>query len=538
LGPELCDPEDVNVTEADRRPARLGWSVLCFALFAVLAVLVRTHPGPLGVDTWMGSWPERITSEHHGLYETWRWIGRITSTVPETIATVVTVLALWAKGHRRAALWTAGVLATAGIAVILLKVFIGRDRPVWDDPVLVLSGYSFPSGHATGIASAAGVAIVLTGMLVRRRAVRRLATVVSLVVAAVVGADRIFLGVHNVSDVLAGYLLGAGIVLAWLALYDPTPRSIALVNVPFADAVPNQRKKLAVVLNPIKIDEPGQFRELVEMLARDAGYASVVWWATTIEDTGHGMAHEAAVSGADLVMAIGGDGTIRAVCEELAGTGIAVGIVPAGTGNLLARNLEIPLYLRSAVDVALNGQDRAIDMVQVSGDKMEDATYLVMAGMGFDAAIMEGVNEDIKAKVGWLAYVWSALKSLMFPAVRVEVSVDGGEVTRHRARTIVIGNVGLLQGGMPLLPDARIDDGQIDVVLLYPRRFLSWVPLAFRVLTKNRRSDETITRMSGREVVVRTNTDAPRQLDGDLIAPGRELRATCVHGRLLVRVPR
>ena len=159
------------------------------------------------------------------------------------------------------------------------------------------------------------------------------------------------------------------------------------------------------------------------------------------------MAHEAAVSGADLVIAIGGDGTIRAVCEELAGTGVPVGIVPAGTGNLLARNLDIPLYLRSAVDVALNGQDRAIDMVEVSGDKMEDATFLVMAGMGFDAAIMEGVNEDIKAKVGWLAYVWSALKSLMFPAIRIDVSVDGGEFTRHRARTLVIGNVGFLQAG-------------------------------------------------------------------------------------------
>ena len=526
------------MTEADRRPARLGWSVLCFALFAVLAVLVRAVDGTLWTDHWVASWAQQLTADHHGLYTMWLWIGRITSTIPEAIATVVTVLALWAKGHRRAAVWTAGVMSTAGIAVVVFKTLIGRDRPVWDDPVIVLTGYSFPSGHATGIAAAAGVAIVLTGMLVRRRTVRRLATALSLVVAAVVGADRIFLGVHYVSDVLAGYLLGAGIVMAWLAFYDPTPRSIALVNEPFTDAVPNQRKKLAVVLNPVKVDEPGQFRELVEMLARDAGYASVVWWTTTVEDTGHGMAHEAAVSGADLVIAIGGDGTIRAVCEELAGTGIAVGIVPAGTGNLLARNLDIPLYLRSAVDVALNGQDRAIDMVEVSGDKMEDATYLVMAGMGFDAAIMEGVNEDIKAKVGWLAYVWSALKSLMFPAVRVEVSVDGGEVTRHRARTIVIGNVGLLQGGTPLLPDAAIDDGKIDVVLLYPRRFLSWVPLAFRVLTKSRRSDETITRMSGREVVVRTNTDAPRQLDGDLIAPGRELHATCVHGRLLVRVPR
>ncbi|MEO5651676.1 MAG: PA-phosphatase, partial [Marmoricola sp.] len=161
-----------------------------------------------------------------------------------------------------------------------------------------------------------------------------------------------------------------------------------------------------------------------------------------------------------------------------------------------------------------------------------------MAGMGFDAAIMEGVNEDIKARLGWLAYVLSGLKSMMFPAIRVEVSVDGEPFTRHRARTLVIGNVGFLQAGMPLLPDAAIDDGELDVVLLYPRRFLSWLPLAVRVLTKNKRTDETITRMTGRHVVVRATADAPRQLDGDLIPPGKELRATCVHGRLLVRVPR
>ena len=73
-------------------------------------------------------------------------------------------------------------------------------------------------------------------------------------------------------------------------------------------------------------------------------------------------------------MVCGGDGTVREVCAELAGTGIPVGIIPAGTGNLLARNLAIPLYLRSAIDVCLNGQDRAIDMVDVSGDGMERPT--------------------------------------------------------------------------------------------------------------------------------------------------------------------
>jgi diacylglycerol kinase family enzyme len=163
---------------------------------------------------------------------------------------------------------------------------------------------------------------------------------------------------------------------------------------------------------------------------------------------------------------------------------------------------------------------------------------MVMGGMGFDAAIMEGANEQIKARVGWLAYVVSAMRNLMFPAVRLEVSMDDGPFTRHRVRTVVIGNVGYLQAGIPLLPDASIDDGVLDVVLVSPNKFLSWVPVAVRVLSKNKRTDAALDRMTGRKVSIRATHDTPRQLDGDFIGAGRELHAECIHGRLLVRVPR
>ncbi|HET9499451.1 MAG TPA: phosphatase PAP2 family protein [Marmoricola sp.] len=518
----------------------VSWALLCTVAFAVLAVLVAVDWQPLeDLDRQAGRWPFDTTVSNPALQSFWVWLGRLTGTVAMTVATLIATGLLFAKHHRRASAWLLVLMALEFAVFSGLKLLIARERPHWDDPIQVLTTYSFPSGHATSISAAMGIAVVLAIMLVRRRGVRHLLVAAAVVLGLFVAADRIFLGVHNLSDVVAGVLLGSGLVLWSLLIFDPRPRSIALANEPLPEALEATRTRtLAGILNPSKVDDPAGFRMMVDKMAEESGWEKVLWWETTVADTGYRMAHEAAVAGVDLALAIGGDGTIRAVCEELAGTGIPVGIVPAGTGNLLARNLAIPLYLRAAVDVGLNGQDRAIDMVSVTGDDMEDATFLVMAGMGFDAAIMEGVNEEVKKRIGWLAYVWSALKALMFPVIRVEISVDGGPFTTHRARTIVVGNVGHLQAGMPLIPDATIDDGVLDVVLLYPRRFLSWLPLAARVLTRNKRTDETITRMSGRQVVVRTHTSAPRQLDGDLIAPGKELVAECVHGRLLVRVPR
>lgn len=510
-------------------------------VFVVIALLVATEWAPLlDLDADVGAGPFEATAGSDFWRTFWVWLGHLTDTIAMTALTVIAGTLLFLKGHKRAALWAVGLMLVEWLTFSGLKLLVARDRPEWDDPIQQLSTYSFPSGHATSIATAMGIATVLALMLVRRRGLRRGLVAVFVVLAVLVLADRVFLGVHNLSDVVAGAFLGTSLVLWSLLLFDPRPRSIAATAEPLLpEALEATRTRtVGAILNPVKVDDPHGFRAMVDRMAEESGWAEVQWWETTVEDTGYAMAHEAAVAGVDLVLAIGGDGTIRAVCEELAGTGVPVGIVPAGTGNLLARNLAIPLYLRAAVDVGLNGQDRAIDMVRVSGDGLEDSTFLVMAGMGFDAAIMEGVNEDIKKKIGWLAYVWSALKSLMFPAIRVEVSVDDEEPTTHRARTVVIGNVGNLQAGMPLIPDATIDDGQLDVVLLYPRRFLSWLPLAARVLSKSRRTDETITRMRGRKVVVRASTAAPRQLDGDLIEAGRELVAECVHGRLLVRVPR
>ena len=519
------------------RAVVLGWAAVCFGLVALLAVAVSQGWGPLTAIDDRGEPAQGWAVDESWLRHPLNLVEDAFRTPGIVILTVVLVVVLLVRGYRRAAVFAAGVVGAALLAYPLIKGLVSRDRPPWQNPAGLAHSLSYPSGHATSVAALGGVLIVLVSMFVRRANLRRAAYAGIVLVVLVVGADRVLLGRHYPSDVLGGYLLGAGMVLLGIALYNPLPRSHAASVEPLQEVFTSERR-LAVVLNPIKVEDIDQFKATVTAMAHEAGWSTPSWHYTTIEDPGTGMAESAAVAGTDLVLVCGGDGTVREVCAELAGTGIPVGIVPAGTGNLLARNLDIPLYLRAAIDVALTGQDRAVDMVEVSGDGFEKTHFMVMAGMGFDAAIMEGVNEDIKKRVGWLAYVLSALKSLMFPAVKVEVSVDDGEFTKHRARTIVVGNVGFLQAGMPLLPDAAIDDGLLDVVILHPRHLLSWIPLAWRVLLRRPHTDDLVNRMTGRTVVVRSSTDTPRQLDGDSIGPGRELRMTCVQGRLLVRVPR
>lgn len=523
------------------RATQLGTAGVLLALLGLLTVGVTMEWGWLAELDERGRSAATLRGEGDGVERFLLVVEDLFGTIAMTVYTAVLAGAMFAKGHRRAAGLVVGVMLATSVATTVMKALVGRDRPEWqlED---ILESKAFPSGHASSVAALTGLVLVLLVMLVRRQSVRRVLGTAMVVVALLVLADRVLLGRHFPTDVVGGVLLGSSLVLLGLVVYTPLPRSHALKIEPLPEAVPSQ-KRLAVVLNPIKVEDVDVFRSTVATMAREAGWREPTWHLTTPEDSGTGQAELASVEGADLVIVCGGDGTVREVCAELAGTGIPVGIIPAGTGNLLARNLEIPLYIRAAIDIALTGQDRAIDMVRVTGDAAEgfpdvDSHFMVMAGMGFDAAIMEGVNEDIKKRVGWLAYVWSALKSLMFPVTRVEISVDGGEWTRHRARTIVVGNVGYLQAGMPLLPDAAIDDGQLDVVLLYPRRFLSWIPLAVRVLAKRSRTDDTINRMTGRTVSIRAAVEVPRQLDGDSVGPGHELHMECVHGRLLVRVPR
>jgi diacylglycerol kinase family enzyme len=299
----------------------------------------------------------------------------------------------------------------------------------------------------------------------------------------------------------------------------------------------NQQPRAAVILNPIKVPDPDEFRRIVDEALTARGFDDSLWLETTEDDAGHTMAKRAIEEAVDLVVVAGGDGTVRVVCAELARTAIPVAVLPAGTGNLLARNLGIPLDLDTALSRLLDGRDHRIDSVRVDGDQLDTDLFVVMAGLGLDAAIIGDAPDQLKKHVGWAAYVVSTLKNLNHPFVRVEIVIDDQPPVVRRARTVVIGNVGTLQANIPLLPDALPDDGLIDAVVLAPRRLSHWPRLALSLVLKSVQEGRNIERYRGKRIQVTAARTVRRQLDGDTIEDGRTLRAEVEPDALVVRVP-
>jgi diacylglycerol kinase family enzyme len=270
---------------------------------------------------------------------------------------------------------------------------------------------------------------------------------------------------------------------------------------------------------------------MIEEGLSQAGWPAPAWLETTAEDAGRGQATKAIEDGAELVFVCGGDGTVMACVTALAGTDVAMAVLPAGTGNLLAANLGLAGDVATGVQVALDGGRKRID-VGVVGDQC----FAVMAGMGFDAQMLQGTSDTAKKHVGWLAYVGGAAKHLRDRPMRVVISIDGGEPLRRRPRTVIVGNVGRLQGGVLLLSAAEPDDGKLDVAILSPRSLAHWVALGWAVVRRKERVPQMETYTAER-VEIRSGRPQPRQLDGDLIAPGKTLSISVRHRALLLCVP-
>jgi diacylglycerol kinase family enzyme len=318
------------------------------------------------------------------------------------------------------------------------------------------------------------------------------------------------------------------------------------------------RERPAVVYNPIKGNVPA-LKRVVRAAAKAAGTAEPLWFETTVDEAGQGLALDAIEQGATVVIAAGGDGTVRSVAEGLRGSGVALGIVPVGTGNLLARNLSLPLFnLEQAVAIALTGNERTIDVGMARLERTDGATeehsFLVMAGLGLDAMIVANTSSVLKKRLGWLAYVESGLRTVRTTKpLKIRYRLAGHREHTARVSTILAGNCGVMPGGVELMPDARLDDGELDIAVLQPRTVFGWLAIWRKVTWENRVLRRTafgrrIIRFTGQDkstmlsylrgpgIDLGVDEEEPVQLDGDELGTVTSVSFWADPSSLVVRV--
>lgn len=282
-------------------------------------------------------------------------------------------------------------------------------------------------------------------------------------------------------------------------------------------------KQVVAIWNPASGSAPD------ETDLQDALGANVELVATTENDPGPGQTAAAVDGGAHIVVACGGDGTVRACLAPLANTTTALGIVPLGTGNLLAANLGITAGLRAGEGVG-RGPKRQIDLGRLNGE-----AFAVMAGSGFDALMIRDASDTLKSRVGTVAYVLSGARHLRADLVHTKVTVDGEAWFEGRTTMVLVGNFGEVSAGIEIFPDAKPDDGVLDVAVMSPSTLREWASIAWRLLRRKPQRFDLARRAQGSSIIVEHDEARPYELDGEDRDPAKRLefgiepRALIIH---------
>ncbi|MEV5788828.1 MULTISPECIES: diacylglycerol kinase family protein [unclassified Streptomyces] len=543
--------------------ARIGVLTVCQAALMVGIGLLITGPAK-------GLWPLTVEDDVNEGFEnvrtgTFNTLSFIASEAGNTLTVVIgTLLAcLGLILIPRLPMWRQAVFLAVGVSLqslvfLVITMSVDRHRPEVDRLDASPPTSSYTSGH-TGAATAlyAGLSVIVLSRM--RGPWRKVVGGLLLLLPLIVAFARLYRGMHHPTDVLGGMANGGlSLLIVGRALF--VDKSVAAppakATVPAARAADEghterQAGTTAVIVNPTVTDAAAR-EELRETLERH-GHLDPVFIETTADDPGAGQATRAIREGATVVVVCGGDGTVRAVADAMAGSDVPLAIVPSGTGNLLARNLGLPLAATAALEAALTGRPHRLDLGHIEGDDLQGTHFTAMAGAGLDAAMMEQTDPRAKAHLGWPAYVLAGVGTLRTPRMRLTVRLDDAPAFSRTARMVLVGNVGTVQAGVTLLPDAQPDDGLLDLLVLDPRGPGGWIRAVSTLMRRPGTSAGTAPRTlatgddSGKGVPVEFFTfkraditfDTPqsRELDGDPVGPGRRITAEVRPGALTVLLP-
>jgi diacylglycerol kinase (ATP) len=294
-----------------------------------------------------------------------------------------------------------------------------------------------------------------------------------------------------------------------------TPRKIAVVA--------HQRKTLGGGLDELR------------RLITDEGIDKLLWYEVPKSSKAPKKVAAALRKGVDLLIVWGGDGIVQQSINVLARSGAKtpLAIMPAGTGNLLAGNLGIPVDLPAAVDLAFHGDRRRIDLGRLNGEY-----FAVMAGVGFDGAMIRDADRKMKDRLGKLAYVWTGLRHVNGAKPTARIKIDGVKWFDDEASCVLIGNVGTITGGIHAFDDAKPDDGWLDVGVATAQGAAQWAR-ALGTMAVGRSDHSPFVRMTrARQIDVKLKSKLEYEVDGGARKAVRKLAVRVAPGAVRVCVPR
>jgi diacylglycerol kinase family enzyme len=274
----------------------------------------------------------------------------------------------------------------------------------------------------------------------------------------------------------------------------------------------------------------GGLPELREVLARE-GVDAPLWYEVPKSKKAPKKVKEAVADGADLLFVWGGDGMVQRCIDAAAGTSTTIAIVPAGTANLLAKNLDIPEDIGGAVHIGLHGARRTLDVGVMNGER-----FAVMAGAGLDALMIRDMGGGLKERVGKLGYVWAGAKNLGEQRFALKIRVDGRRWFSGKASCVLVGNVGTVLGGLSLFPQAQPDDGKLEIGVVTAKGLLDWARTLPRSVVGDPERSPFVHVTSGRAFDIRLDRKRPYELDGGDRKPKGRFRVSIEPGAVAVCV--